>query len=87
MRFIRAAEVLNMIGVSRTTLWRMVRSGVFPAPIRITSRNRGYLLQDVEAWMRARAEPLPTTATPTPRAHAAARPEPRTGLRAAATRG
>jgi prophage regulatory protein len=63
MRFIRATEVLKMIGVSRTTLWRMVRSGVFPAPIQITSRNRGYLLQDVEAWMRARTEPATSSAT------------------------
>jgi prophage regulatory protein len=57
MRFIRPSEVLRMIGVSRTTLWRMVRDGLFPAPVRITTRNRGYVLADVEAWMRDRVEP------------------------------
>jgi Prophage CP4-57 regulatory protein (AlpA) len=46
-----------MIGVSRTTPWRMVRDGLFPAPVRITTRNRGYVLADVEAWMRDRVEP------------------------------
>jgi prophage regulatory protein len=56
MRFIRPGEVVKMIGVSRTTLWRMVRDGLFPSPIRITTRNRGYVLDDVEAWMRARVE-------------------------------
>lgn len=56
MRFIRPGEVLRMIGVSRTTLWRMVRDGLFPAPVRITKRNRGYVLDDVEAWMRGRVE-------------------------------
>lgn len=59
MRFIRPSEVLRMIGVSRTTLWRMVRDGLFPAPIRITDRSRGYVLDEVEAWMRNRIERPP----------------------------
>lgn len=60
MRFIRPTEVLRMIGVSRTTLWRMVQAGAFPAPVRITDRSRGYVLEDVEAWMKSRAEPRAT---------------------------
>jgi hypothetical protein len=44
-----------MIGVSRTTLWRMVQAGTFPPPVRITERNRGFPLEAVEAWMKARA--------------------------------
>jgi predicted DNA-binding transcriptional regulator AlpA len=66
MRFIRPVEVLRMIGVSRTTLWRMVQAGAFPAPVRITDRSRGYVLEDVEAWMKARTErasPVPVTVT------------------------
>ena len=45
-----------MIGVSRTTLWRMVQAGTFPKPVRITERNRGFLLEAVEAWMKARTD-------------------------------
>ena len=56
MRFLRPRQVLEMIGVSRTTLWRMVRAGHFPQPVCITERNRDYLLKSVEAWMRARAD-------------------------------
>lgn len=63
MRFIRPTEVLRMIGVSRTTLWRMVQAGAFPPPVRITDRSRGYLLEDVESWMKARAE-RPSAAPP-----------------------
>ena len=63
MRFIRPSEVLKMIGVSRTTLWRMVRDGVFPPPIRITKRNTGYILDDVEGWIRQRAGLVPPVAT------------------------
>ena len=59
MRFLRPRQVLEMIGVSRTTLWRMVQAGSFPRPVWITERNQGYLLESVEAWMRARAEAGP----------------------------
>ena len=56
MQFIRPRQVLEMIGVSRTTSWRMVQAGCFPPPVRITQRNRGYLREDVEAWIKDRAE-------------------------------
>ena len=58
MRFIRSREVVEMIGVSRTTLWRMVREGSFPRPVQISKGNLGYLLETVEAWMRARVHGL-----------------------------
>jgi prophage regulatory protein len=59
VRFVRPRQVLEMIGVSRTTLWRMVQSGTFPPPVRITERNSGYILEAVEEWMKARAEGRP----------------------------
>jgi hypothetical protein len=52
-----------MIGVSRMTLWRMVQAGSFPPPVRITERNRGYLREAVEAWMKDRAEGRPLDAS------------------------
>jgi|SRR5215468_2732775 len=55
MQFIRPRQVIAMIGVSRTTLWRMVRAGVFPRPVLLTVRNRAYVLEAVEKWMQARA--------------------------------
>ena len=59
MRFVRPREVLEMIGVSRTTLWRMVQSGAFPRPVRITVRNNGFVLEAVEEWMTARTAGRP----------------------------
>ncbi len=74
MRFIRPGEVVRMLGVSRTTLWRMVRAGLFPRPVEITERNRGYVLEDVEAWMQARVDFGRTDCSPT--LAAVRRPEP-----------
>jgi prophage regulatory protein len=75
MRFITLREVVQMVGVSRTTLWRMVQAGAFPRPVQITERNRGYLLDDVQTWMEARLERLPARG-----------PEARVGLPAAINR-
>src|SRR5713101_1737490 len=58
VRFIRSREVVEMIGVSRTTLWRMVREGSFPRPVQISQGNLGYLLETVEAWRQARVHGL-----------------------------
>jgi hypothetical protein len=52
-----------MLGVSRTTLWRMVHAGTFPSPVRISEGSVGYLLESVEAWIRARADGLPWQAS------------------------
>ncbi len=49
MQFLRPRQVLEMIGVSRTTLWRMVQAGSFPRPVCIMQRNRAYLRKSVEA--------------------------------------
>jgi prophage regulatory protein len=57
VRFVRTKDVTRMIGVSRTTLWRMVRAGTFPRPVRIATRATGHVLEEVEAWMADRAGP------------------------------
>jgi prophage regulatory protein len=58
VRFIRTKDVLGMIGVSRSTLWRMVRAGRFPKRISISARAAGHVYEDVQAWMAARAASL-----------------------------
>ena len=64
MQFIRPRQVLEMIGVSKATLWRMVQAGYFPPPVRITQRTRGYLREAVEAWMKDRAQGRPLDTRP-----------------------
>jgi len=58
VRFIRPRQMLEMIGVSRSTIRRMVQEGSFPQPVRITKRNAGYVLEAVEARMQARTQGL-----------------------------
>jgi prophage regulatory protein len=53
-RILRQSEVLQITGLGRTTLWRLERRGEFPARRRITGNIVGWLLSEVEEWMRSR---------------------------------
>jgi prophage regulatory protein len=47
-RIIRTKEVLAKVPWSRTTLWRRVRDGSFPPPIRLGPNLNGWLEQAVD---------------------------------------
>jgi len=55
-KIIRKSHVLDRVGVSGTTLWRMERRGEFPPHVRISTGAVGWLESDVEQWIRSRAE-------------------------------
>lgn len=38
-----------------TTLWRMVRVGEFPKPVKLSTRVSAWRVGDVRAWIRKRA--------------------------------
>ncbi len=41
-RILRTREVLKLEGISRTTLWRWVRDGKFPAPVELGNNCIGW---------------------------------------------
>lgn len=48
-RLCRAAEVCKRYGTSRTTLWRNVRTGKFPAPRQISPNSVGWWSDELDA--------------------------------------
>lgn len=46
----------GLIGVSKPTLYRLVKAGKFPSPIRISERLSGWASAEVDAWIKAKAE-------------------------------
>lgn len=49
----RAKDVLKLIPVSRTTLWRMVQNGKFPKPIKLSDHATAWRNQDILDWLEA----------------------------------
>jgi prophage regulatory protein len=55
-RLVKKPTVLARMTWSDTTLWRRVRDGSFPQPIRISPGRVAWRESDIEAWITARAE-------------------------------
>ncbi len=47
----RAKEILKLIPVTRSTLWRMVTENRFPKPVRLSSHVTVWKNADVLAWI------------------------------------
>lgn len=53
IRILHPAVVCDRTSVSRTTLWRMVKQGAFPAPVRLSNNRIGWLETDIQSWLDA----------------------------------
>ena len=57
-RILRTPEVVRVTGLSKTTIWRRVRSGDFPAPVKLgslTTRSIGWREEEIERWIDSRS--------------------------------
>jgi prophage regulatory protein len=55
LRFIRFKMVRERTGLSRSTIWRLERTGAFPKHHRISPNAVAWVEQDVVDWMRTKA--------------------------------
>jgi predicted DNA-binding transcriptional regulator AlpA len=53
-RIIRSKEVQELTGLSRTTIWRLERSGKFPARVPLSSSIVGWRSSDITQWITTR---------------------------------
>ena len=56
MRLLSQREVLRLIPYSRTTLWRLEKSGDFPSRIRLGQNRVGWLETEIASWITQRVE-------------------------------
>lgn len=47
-------ELVEQIGLSRVTLWRMVRAGEFPPPLALSEMRKGWRESAVSEWIETR---------------------------------
>lgn len=55
-RILRKPEVLEMAGFSSATLYRGIKSGDFPKPIRVSKNCVGWLESVLRRWLESRPE-------------------------------
>ena len=53
--YVRQAQLIpGIVPFSAATLWRRVKEGTFPAPVRLSDRVTAWRAEDVRAWMAER---------------------------------
>jgi predicted DNA-binding transcriptional regulator AlpA len=53
-RIVRRNRLAAMLGISLSTLARMVKNQTFPAPIRLSAQAVGWDMSEVESWLESR---------------------------------
>ena len=51
-RWIKLPEVSQLITYSRSSIYRLISEGLFPEPVRLTSRCVVWKLSTIQNWMR-----------------------------------
>ena len=54
LRFLRLPEVLNLVGVTRSTLYRWMDAGTFPKQISVGGNTVVWVESAVTSWMEDR---------------------------------
>ena len=55
-QILRTKQVLALLGIGRTTLWRWARKGLIPKAVRLGPRAVGWRQSDLQQWL----DQLPT---------------------------
>lgn len=53
-RWLRIAEVVEAVGLSRATVYRLIESDGFPKPVKLSPKRVAWLRSEVEAWLETR---------------------------------
>jgi len=54
MKILRLKQVIEMTGLSRSTIYAYISKGLFPKQIALGERAVGWLLDDIEGWLQAK---------------------------------
>jgi prophage regulatory protein len=49
--FIRADTLLRIVPYSKATLWRKVKNGTFPLPLKLSERITAWRVEDIREWI------------------------------------
>ena len=65
-RLLRCRDVEENTSLSRSAIYRLMKAGQFPRPVKIGSRAVRWRLSDIEAWMDSKTSVRPYILSPPP---------------------
>ena len=58
-RMVRISQLIDYVGLSRPTIYRLSKAGKFPKPVKIGARASAWDLNEIDAWIEARRQHAP----------------------------
>lgn len=55
LQLLRRDEVMKKVGISKSTLYKLIREGGFPQPVRVGASST-WVESEVDAWITARVQ-------------------------------
>lgn len=55
MGVIRLPAVIQLVGLSRSSIYLLIQQNAFPKQVQLSFRAVGWRCSDVEAWLKSRA--------------------------------
>ncbi len=49
--FIRQSQLVKIVPFSNSTIWRKVKSGEFPKPVKLSERVTAWPVQSIREWL------------------------------------
>lgn len=53
-KILRLPEVIEIIGLSKATIYLQMRNGTFPQSIHLGANSRGWVLSEINSWLDQR---------------------------------
>jgi len=62
---LRLPQVRAKVGLSRSTIYRLVDAGKFPRPLKLSAQTVAWRASELDEWLESRPRTAPGTATGT----------------------
>ena len=53
LRSLSLTEVESLVGLRKTTIYKRIKDGQFPPPVRLSTRKVGWRVADIRAWLQS----------------------------------
>lgn len=58
MKVLRPTEVVKLLSISKSALYRWIESGDFPKPIKLGRRASGWTIHQIEDWLKSKQQQM-----------------------------
>ena len=56
MKILKLPDVMDATALSRSSIYAFIQKNAFPKPIHLSERARGWVSDEIDAWIDHRAE-------------------------------